>query len=56
MLSLPAHGVEHIQELVSRIVRAVLEDHGAPEQDVEPLTHEVPCVFRLILNTDSGRR
>ena len=42
MVRVPAHSGEDVQELVRRIVSAVLEDHGAPEQDIEPLTHEVP--------------
>ena len=41
MVRVPAHSGEDVQELVRRIVSAVLEDHGAPEQDIEP-DAEVP--------------
>ena len=42
MRGLPSHGGKQIQELVCRIVRAVLEHDSVPEQNVEPLTHDVP--------------
>ncbi len=42
MRGLAAHSGKQIQELVCGIVRAVLEHNSVPEQDVEPLTHEVP--------------
>ena len=42
MLGLPSHSGKQIQELVCRIVRAVLEHDSVPEQNVEPLTHNVP--------------
>ena len=42
MVRLPPHVAEQIEELVSRIVSPVLEDHGAPEEDVKPLTHGAP--------------
>ena len=42
MRGLASHSGKQIQELVCGIVRAVLEHDSVPEQDVEPLTHEVP--------------
>ena len=42
MRGLASHRGKQIQELVCGIVRAVLEHDSVPEQDVEPLTHEVP--------------
>ncbi len=42
MRGIPSHGGKQIQELVCRIVRAVLEHDSVPEQNVEPLTHDAP--------------
>ena len=42
MVRVGRHVSEQLQELASGIVSPVLEDDGAPEENVKPLTYRVP--------------